>query len=327
MGRDPDLTEAAVRSLARPESFKRGENYYNENAVIGIHRRGQILQADVEGSQYEPYRVRIELDETGLLETGCSCPYDHGGICKHRVVVLLTYIRDPETVVQRPPVTELLAELDRDRLVTLLVDLIDEQPELAERVEREVEARTAQEGSTEEGGQAASARQNPPDPEAIRRHVDSVLHPSGPPSRGAQGPYAEMKARVDNLRDILAEANAFIDAGEGKAALSILEPMTTELMGEEWLRLSHDDSTAIFKFFNELGAALTEALLTADVSEADREEWADQLTEWADELASYTPHSPFQVPVAAANRGWDTDRLQRALEKGGDVNVWGDERP
>jgi AAA+ ATPase superfamily predicted ATPase len=52
-------------------------------------------------------------------------------------------------------------------------------------------------------------------------------------------------------------------------------------MDGEWLRLSHDDSTAIFEFFDELSAAFSEALLTADLSETDREEWADQIAEWA----------------------------------------------
>jgi hypothetical protein len=47
------------------------------------------------------------------------------------------------------------------------------------------------------------------------------------------------------------------------------------------LRLSHDDSTAIFEFLDELSAAFAEALLTADLSDTDRDEWADQIAEWA----------------------------------------------
>ena len=113
----PDLTEAAVRRLARPQSFERGENYYEKRAVIEVVRREGTLQAAVEGSQYEPYQIRIELDTTGIIETACSCPYDHGGICKHRVAVLLTVIRDPETVMERPPVSDLLADLDHETLI------------------------------------------------------------------------------------------------------------------------------------------------------------------------------------------------------------------
>ena len=327
MGQVPDLTEAAVRRLARSQSFERGENYYEQDAVIDVRRRGETLQADVEGSQYEPYRVRIELDATGIVETTCSCPYDHGGICKHRVAVLLTYIRDPDTVIQRPPVTELLADLDRERLVSLLGDLAEEHPDLAEWIEREIEARSTEASDDEDAGQTVPTRQTPPDPETIRRHVDSILYPSGPPTRGAQDPYAAMEFRVDDLRDLLAEAHAFIDAGDGKTALTVLEAIADELMDGEWLRLSHDDSTAIFEFFDELSGAFSEALLTADLSETDREEWTDELAEWADELASYTHHPPFQTAVAAAKRGWNGENLQQALAGADDVDLWADERP
>ena len=99
---NPTLTEAAVRDLARPQSYDRGENYYDEGAVVEISRRGETLRAAVEGSQYEPYQVRIDLDETGVVDTACSCPYDHGGICKHRVAVLLTYVCDPDSKRPNP---------------------------------------------------------------------------------------------------------------------------------------------------------------------------------------------------------------------------------
>jgi uncharacterized Zn finger protein len=89
---NPTITEAAVRELARPQSYDRGENYYDEGAVVEVVWRGETLRGTVEGSQYEPYQVRIELDETGVVATACSCPYDHGGICKHRVATLLTSV-------------------------------------------------------------------------------------------------------------------------------------------------------------------------------------------------------------------------------------------
>ena len=210
----PDLTEAAVRPLARPQSFERGENYYEKGAVIEVVRRGSTLQASVEGSQYEPYQIRIELDNTGIVETACSCPYDHGGICKHRVAVLLTGIRDPETVTDRPPVSDLLAELDRETLIDLFDDLLEEHPSLVEWVERELDARVPEAGSQGDTGEKPTTRQTEPDPETIRRHVESILYPSGPPTRGAQDPYAAMESRVNDLRDLLAETHAFIDASE-----------------------------------------------------------------------------------------------------------------
>jgi len=92
------LTEATVRELARSKSYERGQSYYEQGAVSDVVRRGKTARADVEGSQYQPYTVTIEFDDTGVARTDCSCPYDHGGICKHRIAVLLTCIREPESV-------------------------------------------------------------------------------------------------------------------------------------------------------------------------------------------------------------------------------------
>jgi len=323
----PDLTEAAVRRLARPQSFERGESYYEKGAVIEVVRRGGTLQAAVEGNRYKPYQIRIDPDDTGIVETACSCPYDHGGICKHRVAVLLTVIRDSDTVTDRPPVSDLLADLDRETLIDLFNDLSEEHPSLVEWIERELGARAPEAGSKGDSGEKPTTRQTEPDQETIRRHVDSILYPSGPPTRGAQDSHAAMESRVDDLRDLLAEAHASIDAGDGETALTVLEAIATELMGGEWLRLSHDDSTAIFEFFDELSAAFSESLFMTDLSETNREEWADQIAEWADELASYTRHPPFKTAVVAARRGWDDDALQQALAGADDADLWEGERP
>lgn len=139
MEQAPALTEAAVRGLARPQSYDRGEDYYERGAVREVTRRGSVLRAAVEGSQYEPYQVQIELDETGVADTTCSCPYEHGGICKHRVAVLLTYVRESEEISQRPPVSELVADTDPAELRDVLVDLVERRPELAEWVELRLE--------------------------------------------------------------------------------------------------------------------------------------------------------------------------------------------
>lgn len=105
---DPTITEATIRSLATPESFSRGEQYYRPGMVSDIERRGDVLRAEVEGSSYTPYRVTIELDESGIISTDCTCPYDWGGCCKHIVAVLLTYVCEREEIAEQPAPEALL---------------------------------------------------------------------------------------------------------------------------------------------------------------------------------------------------------------------------
>jgi uncharacterized Zn finger protein len=51
----PALSEATIRSHSSPESYDRGRSYYDHGAVSNMVVRGNLLQGDVEGSQYTPY--------------------------------------------------------------------------------------------------------------------------------------------------------------------------------------------------------------------------------------------------------------------------------
>ncbi len=322
-GSDPTLTEAAVRDLARPQSYDRGENYYDEGAVVELVRRGETIRAAVEGSQYEPYQVRIELDETGVVDTACSCPYDHGGICKHRVAVLLTYVRDPDRIDQRPPVSELVANADPEDLRDVLVDLVESRPELAEQVESWLETVRSEEADDD-------ARDHTPDinRESIRQQVQYILRPTEGRSAHAYDPYEAVETDVEKLRNLLDQAGTAVEAGNGETALDILEPLADELMDEEWLALSYDDSNAIFEFFGEVDRVLAEALLTADLSEAERADWEDRLWAWEQEMGGYTHQPPYSVALEAAQRGWDFEPVQRAMQ--GDIgyaDLWEGDPP
>ena len=319
MEHEPTVTEAAIKRLARSKSYDRGENYYDQGAVIDVTHRGDTLRGEVEGSQYEPYQVRVELDDTGIVETACSCPYDHGGICKHRVAVLLTYIRDPDSIDQRPSVSDLVADADPSELRDVSLDLVEHHPELAARVESRLE--TGQ-------GDDASVRSPDINRDSIRQQVQYVLRPSDARSGHGHDPYAAVETDVEKLREILDQARTALDAGDGETALDILEPMVEELMDEEWLALSYDDSQAIFEFFDEVDRVLAEALLTVDPSETARQQWEEQLWQWEQEMGRYTHHPPYSVALEAAQRGWDFEPVQRALD--GDtaaVDLWEGDPP
>ncbi len=128
------LTEAVIRRYAAPESYRRGEEYYQDGAVAGLLRRGNQIQAEVEGNQYAPYQVRITLSPDSV-GASCSCPYDWGGWCKHIVAVALACIRGAEEVEERPEVEQMPAGLEAPQLRSLVLQLVEQQPELAEQVD------------------------------------------------------------------------------------------------------------------------------------------------------------------------------------------------
>ncbi len=111
------LTETAIRQRAGRESLARGEEYFERGAVVRLARRGEHVHAEVEGSAYEPYQVTVKLDELGVHEASCSCPFEWGGDCKHIVATLLACLRTPEEIEERPPLSSVLADLRREQRV------------------------------------------------------------------------------------------------------------------------------------------------------------------------------------------------------------------
>ena len=164
--------------------------------------------------------------------------------------------------------------------------------------------------------------------ESIRQQVQYVLGPTDGRSDHARDPYVAVETDVEKLRDFLDQARAAIDSGDGETALDILEPLADELMDEEWLALSYDDSGAIFEFFDEVDNVLAEALLTADLSEEERADWEDRLWSWESEMGSYTHHPPYSVALEAAQRDWDFEPVQRAMDGDGTpIDLWEGDPP
>jgi uncharacterized Zn finger protein len=129
----PRLTQAQIRELATEQSFKRGELYYRQGAIFNAMRQGLELRADCQGSTI--YHVQAKLNQQGLESPRCTCPYDWGGLCKHQVALLLTYIHDPQQFQVIPPMSELLAAHSREDLVALIGRMIQRHPELLYLVE------------------------------------------------------------------------------------------------------------------------------------------------------------------------------------------------
>lgn len=145
-GELPRLTEAHIRNLASEPSFERGETYYRDGAVLDPVCQATHLRAQCEGSEYEPYQVSATLGEGGVVETSCTCPYDYGGICKHVVALLLTYVHKPQSFRFIPPLATLLAGRSQEELIILIGEMIKREPELLSLVELSVATGQARQG-------------------------------------------------------------------------------------------------------------------------------------------------------------------------------------
>jgi len=328
----PSFSEATIRRQATPESFSRGESYYSDGAVFALIQRGNVLQADVAGSQFEPYRVRITFDEGGVADAFCTCPYDWGGWCKHIIATLLTCLREPDLIEERPTLVELLAGLDPEQLRDILLRLAADSPGVVDGIERQImlgEATTGEAtmsaSETAVSPKEASRRRKQVDPRSIRYQVDAILHSLDHMRRSVA--YWHVNDVVSEMRQLLYQVQGFIEDRDGRNALLFLEAVTDEYV-RGWTGLDDSDGYAS-AFFGELGAAWTAAGLAADdLTSEERDRWAQTLTQWQAEIGAYGIDEAFDAAQAAILQGWDYPPLQRAMQgEITDVGAWEDEAP
>lgn len=59
-----NITEGLIREYSSSASYQKGQAYVRRGAVSDLNQRGNTGSAKVEGSEYQPYRVRISLQSS-----------------------------------------------------------------------------------------------------------------------------------------------------------------------------------------------------------------------------------------------------------------------
>jgi uncharacterized Zn finger protein len=317
----PKLSETTIRQQAIALSFERGQAYYHSGSVYSLVQRGNALSARIEGSEAEPYRVNIHFDKGGIASATCTCPYDYEGWCKHIVATLLTCLHQPEQIEQRSDLAEILAPLSREQLQKIVQNLANEQQEWMEAIEYQIALLTPPQTTTLQ----KAARRTTVDPKPFERQVEQIIDR-----------YSEQwndEPALDEIRQIMQKADAFMEQGDGNHALIILGAIVRAYV-QDWMNLDGSSGES-GDFFEELDDALTEAILIAEFTVSDdamkqqnqRQHWQQELKSWQTEVNDYGIDS-FDMSLAALQQGWEYPPLQRVLK--GEITergAWKDEAP
>lgn len=300
MARIPfSLDELARHS--EPESFRRGKRYARDDAVFDLRVRGSRFEAAVRGSQYEPYRVRVTFDETGITEATCSCPYDWGGWCKHIIAALLVYDVAPEDVEVRPALEERLERLDDEERAELLL-AIAQDPTLMVGLERHLDRLAFQQSREQrQPGQGL-------DLEAYRqsvRHAFRERHIGG-----YEHSYYDEEASFIDLSIPLGEIDDLLRKGEGRNALALLEILTGEVV-----HLAELDPELQYGLdLPDFDTLWTKALLLESLPDRERRAWEQRFLAWDEVLDEFGMGAQFEAAQLAADQGWETPLLQAWLQ-------------
>jgi uncharacterized Zn finger protein len=248
----PKLTEAHIRTLANAQSFARGTDYFHGGAILDPVRQGMALRAACEGSAYEPYQVGVTLTAEGIGTASCTCPYDWGGLCKHLVALLLTYVHTPQAFRVIPPLDTLLARCSKADLIALIGAMLAREPSLMAVVELS----------------AATRQDRPLDVEAYRRQVQRALR---------QGTLRTTEKELQALKDAadqLAQAGAWHQAG---AMYHVLLAETVGHYGDELQMLDEDGDIAII--VDACAEGLSACLREGTPDSTSRRAWLEALLE------------------------------------------------
>lgn len=87
------LSLQAVQDASSEPVYRRGVQYYRRKKVLKYQEQdgGSKIEALVIGSEPQPYKVIVTIDDADIFKAECSCPYFEE-VCKHSVSVLLTAI-------------------------------------------------------------------------------------------------------------------------------------------------------------------------------------------------------------------------------------------
>ena len=287
----PKITESMIRAGASPESFRRGEEYYREGAVSNTAIQGALLSGECAGTYAPYYRVQVELDEAGIAETSCTCLYEYGGYCKHIVALLLAYLHRPKSFAARKAPAELLSNLDHNDLIAILTKLIQEQPDLYDRIE----------AMTSVPSKSKKQRKKKVDIEVYRRHILGIVH-SLDGMRMSEA-YWHVGGLVIQLREVQESAVKFLDAGDAETALEILLVLLEE--ASRAIEYIDDSDGELGGFVGELGASLAEAILSMELSQVERDRLVRRLEKLIDYASDYGMEGNLHIAVQAAKYGWD----------------------
>lgn len=304
-GKLPRLTEAHIRKLASAPSFERGQTYYRDGSVLEPICQAMHLRAQCEGSDYEPYQVSATLAKNGIAETSCTCPYDYGGICKHIVALLLTYIHKPQAFRFIPPLAALLAGRSQEELIAIIGEMIKREPELLSLVELSVATEQARQGQ-------------PLDVTAYRRQARRALRHESPH-------VVEKELRA--LRELaarLTRADDWLNAGAIYHAV-----LDEAVRGYEDILREMDEDGEIAIMIDEFALGLSQCLKKSKADEQTRRAWLEtfleaELTDIEMGGIDLAP-SAREAVLEHANKeewAWIEKRLSNALSKDRD---WGRE--
>jgi len=195
------------------------------------------------------------------------------------------------SVRELPELEETLSVLEREELKDLVLKLAERFPSLGEAIEGEIAL-------------SSSSEPRQVNVDAIRRSLRASIRAQAYPEPYYD--YWHTSGDLDEARRILDGAWDLIRADDAPGALRVLEAITGEYLEApdalDW-EMMGDYGGELLDFFEEVGSALTEALLSVELTPEEREDYGAKLDVWMGELGDYGVGDTFGATYLAIGQG------------------------
>ena len=245
----PALDDADLREQVSPESYRRGEPYFERGAIQDPRRSGGRLRALCEGSRAEPYRVSMQLGAHKIAWAHCTCPVGAQGRCKHVAALLFAWVRAPETFAEVEELEAALQARPVEQLRAMLRYVIRRHPELEPVIQMRFPV-------GEDGGGDL-------DPEIYREQARAVFRE-----------HARGLGSTSQISDALRPLVEIVDGFRARSSWLAAARITRALVDEIADQLPHftDGERFLDELLEELVLTLEEALRQRDAPRPARHE-------------------------------------------------------
>jgi uncharacterized Zn finger protein len=298
------LSEAVIRQNANTKCLQRGEICYRDGSVLSVTQREEEIQAEVQGSEEQPYRVTIIPSEGRKITALCNCPYVYDGWCKHIVATTLTCIRSPEIIEQRPSLPQLLERLDHSQTQRLVQELVTEHPELIDEIDGYVNAILTSPAIETSSPKSTPFKQIAIDCKKIKATVRQTFRDA---VNSWESGYDYASETVnENILSMIGDAVENCDFDDAKTALAILDAITEACVSDwDYVADYGMDNDEIAPALNEVWC---EAILSGELTTRERSEIKKNLKTWQSEW-----NADFSLALEALEQGWDYPPLLEVL--------------
>ena len=284
------LTLEDIRRLAPRESYELGEEYYACEAITYIARRANIILAEVGNRKGENHRVKVTFCEGGIEDISCSCGYDWGGFCKHRVAVLITYVHEAEEIKERRPI-EGFANLTEEDIAKVF-DILLEYPRLLDQIEDRLFSNSEKEISHSKSKTVRKDREQITRKQ-IRKFIKS-LHYDHPYQNGSQ-----LKKK---LLELDKQPRQYLEEDDGKNCLNILLLIIEELQAA--YESFEDVEGCVGDYVLSLAAPLAESIFSANFTKKEKEKLLTRLEFLHNALSDYGLEISVTPALLTCKEGW-----------------------